>query len=98
MDNYIPSLNRSLKTFRVFNNLTQSVLADKLDVSKSFVSEIESGKRNATIKIVNKYAEVFSIPPSEILALSELYDGEYKSGRSNLFTKVINWIREDFYF
>ena len=92
----IPSLNKSLKVFRTFNRLSQSELAKKLEVSNSFISEIESGKRNVTLNLVNKYAKLFSVQASEILALSESYEsGEYQGSPSNILLKLIDWISTD---
>lgn len=39
-------INRALKTIRLYHNLKQSELADNLCISKSYLSEIESGKKN----------------------------------------------------
>jgi transcriptional regulator with XRE-family HTH domain len=92
----IPSRNKSLKVFRSFHRLSQSALAEKIGVPKSFISEIESGKRTVTLNLVEKYAELFSIAPSEILALSEAYDErEYSSAPSKLLLKLIDWISID---
>ena len=92
----IPSLNKALKVFRTFNRLNQSDLAEKLGVTKSFISEIESGKKNVTLKLVDKYANVFSVTSSEVVALAEAYDThEYRSSPSSIFLKLIDWISTD---
>ena len=92
----IPSLNKSLKVFRSFHRLSQSELARRIEVPKSFISEIESGKRTVTLNLVDKYANEFAIAPSEIIALSEAYDDrEYSSGPSKLLLKLIDWISTD---
>lgn len=40
-------INRALKTIRLFHNIKQSELADKLCISKSYLSELESGKKQS---------------------------------------------------
>lgn len=90
------SLNKSLKVFRTFHRLNQTELAEKLDVSKSFISEIESGKRVATLKLVNKYADVFNVSASEILFLAENYENQASSFTpSNIILKMMDWISND---
>ncbi|RTL89274.1 MAG: XRE family transcriptional regulator [Hyphomicrobiales bacterium] len=70
-------LSEALRLIRVFHDLKQNELADRLGVSKSYISEVESGKKQPTIEIINKYASEFSIPASSILFFSEqLESGE----------------------
>jgi transcriptional regulator with XRE-family HTH domain len=59
-------LNKALRLMRVFNDLSQKELAEKLGISKSLISEIESGKKNSTIELLNKYSNFFDIPVSSI--------------------------------
>ena len=39
------NLGKILKHIRVFNDLTQLELSKKLNISRSYISEIESGKK-----------------------------------------------------
>jgi transcriptional regulator with XRE-family HTH domain len=61
---------------RLFHDMTQKELADRLDVSKSHLSEIESGKKTPTLALLKRYSEVFDIPTSSIIFFSESLDGE----------------------
>lgn len=56
---------------RLFHDMTQKELADRLGVSKSHVSEIESGKKALTLALLERYSEVFEIPVSSIMFFSE---------------------------
>lgn len=61
---------------RLFHDMTQKELADRLDVSKSHLSEIESGKKTPTLAMLERYSAVFEIPTSSIIFFSESLDGE----------------------
>jgi transcriptional regulator with XRE-family HTH domain len=94
-------LSDALRLIRVFHDIKQIELADRLGVSKSYISEIESGKKVPTIDIINKYSNEFSIPASSILFFSEqLASGEnIKSANARKFIadkviKMLNFVDE----
>ncbi len=64
-------LNKVLRLIRIFHDLKQKKLAEKLGISKSLLSEIESGKKTPTLSVLNRYAEVFQVPVSSIIFFSE---------------------------
>lgn len=72
-------LSEALRLIRVFHDLKQVELADKLGISKSHLSEIERGKKAATIELIEKYAKLFSISSSSILFFSENIDSDFAS-------------------
>lgn len=84
-------LSRALRLMRVFNDMSQKDLAEKLGISKSMISEIESGKKNSTIELLNKYSEVFDIPVSSIIFFSETLSQNTKSEQLREFvsSKII---------
>lgn len=59
---------------RVFHDLKQFELAEKLGISKSHLSEIESGKKEPSLSLLNDYSRVFKLPLSSILFFSENID------------------------
>lgn len=61
---------------RIFHDLTQKDLAEKLEISTSHLSEIESGKKTPTLSLLERYANVFNIPISSIMFFSENLDQE----------------------
>lgn len=72
-------LNEALRLMRVFHDMSLTEAASRLGVAKSYVSEIEHGKKAPTLQLIEKYAEVFDIPASSILFFSEhLRDGSAK--------------------
>lgn len=64
-------IHQALKLLRTSHSLSQVELAQKLNLSKSHVSEIESGKKQPTWALLQKYSLVFSVPVSSICYLAE---------------------------
>lgn len=65
------NLGEALRLIRVYNDLSQKNLAEKLEISAGYLSEIESGKKEPTLSFINKYAEVLQMKPAVILFFSE---------------------------
>lgn len=64
-------LNEALRLVRVYHNLTQTQLSYDLGISNSFLSEIESGKKNPSLDLVEKYGKKFDLPVSSLIFFSE---------------------------
>lgn len=64
-------LNEALRLLRVYHDLTQTQLSYELGISKSFLSEIESGKKVPSLELLNKYSVRFDLPLSSLLFFSE---------------------------
>ena len=60
-----------LKELRKKNNLTQQELAEKLSISKSFVSQLERGERQMSLHLLRKYAGAVSVKPENVLQALE---------------------------
>lgn len=54
-------IGENLKMYRKAHKMSQKDLAYKLNISKSYMSELESGKRNPSIETVQKIAEKLNI-------------------------------------
>ena len=90
-------LNDALKQIRMFHEMKQVELAQKLDISKSYLSEIESGRKSVTLDLLQKYAEVYSVPASSLLVFSENIDAAKASDKlrlkcANKIIKVMEWV------
>ena len=64
-------LSEALRLIRVFHDVKQHELAERLGISKSYLSEIERGKKSPSIEIIRQYAAEFDMPVSSILFFSE---------------------------
>ncbi len=67
-------LSEALRLIRVFHDVKQNELAKRLGVSKSYLSEVERGKKSPSIETIRKYASEFQMPVSSILFFSEQLD------------------------
>lgn len=64
-------LGEALRLIRVYHDLKQTDAAAKLGISKSYLSEIESGTKEPTLQLLQRYADAFGLPPSSILFFAE---------------------------
>jgi len=60
-------LGEKLKEVRIAKGLSQGDIAKKLNVHRSYISGIERGVRNPTIKNVGKLAYALGIDPHNLL-------------------------------
>ncbi|MEP7363335.1 MAG: helix-turn-helix transcriptional regulator [Acidobacteriota bacterium] len=77
-------LGEALKLLRLFAGMQQSDLAEKLSISKSYLCELEGGKKEFSLALLSKYSELFNIPVSTMLIFAERMDGEKLSERSRV--------------
>ncbi|MDH1511881.1 helix-turn-helix domain-containing protein [Pseudomonas mosselii] len=85
-------LYKALRLIRSFHDMSQTELSESLGISKSYLSEIESGKKQPTLDILEKYSKEFEIPLSSIMFFSETIDAN-KLGekvRVSLAKKVVS--------
>ncbi len=64
-------LGEALRLIRVFHDCKTSVLAKEINISPSYISEIESGKKTPSMEILKKYANYFDTTVSAIIFFSE---------------------------
>ncbi|BAY68585.1 transcriptional regulator [Trichormus variabilis NIES-23] len=84
---------------RVFHDLSQKEMAERLGISKSYLSEIESGKKIPTLDLLNRYSGLFDIPVSSIMFFSENLDKDVKTEKLRNFVSskiiaILNFIAE----
>lgn len=92
-------LNDALRLVRVFHGINQSQLAEKLCISRSYLSEIESGKKTASIELLEKYSDVFDTPPSSLLLFSETLESNTFTEKTRVLVakkiiKIMDWISD----
>lgn len=90
-------LNEALKQIRLFHQLKQTELAEELKISKSHLSEIESGKKAVSMELLNKYSDRFSVPASSLMIFSENMEAAKKSDKIRLkcakkIVKLMEWV------
>ena len=81
---------QALKLLRRYQGLNQSNLAKQLGVSRSYVSELESGNRTPSLDLLSRYADVFNVPVSSLVFFAEaLEDKENLTSRLDKAKGVI---------
>jgi transcriptional regulator with XRE-family HTH domain len=90
-------INKALKLIRQFHQVKQSELADKFLMSKSYLSEIESGKKPVSFELLEKYSAEFNIPASSLVFFSESLSGKkgvsekFRSAFSGKILEIMEW-------
>jgi len=67
MKNEAQKLGDNLKKIRMKKSISQGDIARSLNVARSFVSDIENGKRNPTLATITKLAKAIDVSTSELL-------------------------------
>ena len=86
-------INKALKLVRQFHSIKQNELADTFCMSKSYLSEIESGKKPVSFDLLEKYSKKFDIPTSSLVFFSESLQqtkGISNTFRSTFSGKILN--------
>ena len=64
-------MGEALRLLRIFNGYKSAELADMLEISQSYVSELENNKKQSTIEVLDKYAKVFGMKKSTLFLFAE---------------------------
>lgn len=67
MTNTKKEIGRRIRNFRLSDNLTQAQLAESLDISTNFVSEIETGKKNISLDVLCRLCQYYNLSADYIL-------------------------------
>jgi len=60
-------LGSNLKQIRIEKKISQGDIARELEVSRSFVSNIENGKTNPTLSTISKIAKAVGVTVGELM-------------------------------
>lgn len=95
------NLPKLLKYMRNFGGYTQLDLATELQISRSYMSEIENGEKIPSVETLIKYADFYQVPLSSLLLFAENLDNkkDFKSKAKKILTdramRWLKWICED---
>lgn len=93
-------LGRALKLLRTYHQLKQVVLAKRLEISNSYLSEIEKGDKTPGVDLLQKYAEIFKMPVSSIMLFAEKMETSDMTAESirvkaaEKVLRLLEWIEE----
>ena len=89
-----------IRHYRSQAGLSQQELAKKLEISNSYLSEIEKGVKTPTIDLLQKYSALFKMPLSTIMLFSESLDEDRKPGAklrvaaADKILKLLEWLED----
>ncbi|MBL4871167.1 MAG: helix-turn-helix domain-containing protein [Robiginitomaculum sp.] len=56
-----------IRVFRTYRGLTQQVLADATNVPKTTINELETGRKDGSIKTLSRIAEVLNVDVDDLI-------------------------------
>ena len=56
---------------RIALNLSQEKLANIADIDRTYLPDIENGKRNVSLAVAEKIAKALNVPPAHVLETHE---------------------------
>ena len=85
-------LSEILKTVRLYHRLSTAELSREIKVSRSYLSEIETGKKAVTMRLLTKYSDNFNIPISLFILAAEKVEGKKTAdGVVHKMERIVEW-------
>ena len=69
-------MGEALRLLRIFNGYKSAELAEMLELSQSYVSELENKKKQPTMDVLERYAKVFDMKKSTLLLFAESLEND----------------------
>lgn len=63
------TLGTAIRRLRTAAGFSQSKLAERLDVQASYISHLEAGRREPSLDLIRRMAEVLELPPGFFMAM-----------------------------
>lgn len=87
-------LGNAIKTLRIKLNMTQSQLAEKIGMSITAVSSLETGKAYPPKATVEKLCKAFGISPA-LFQLSLIDEGDFPEEKRVLYRALLEPLRNE---
>lgn len=81
-------IGETLKYLRIFNDYKMIQLSKEIGLSQGYISEIESGRKQPTLQVLEKYSEFFDIKISTIMLFSESLDKDDLKSNAGIKRRV----------
>ena len=90
-------MNRALRLIRAYHNLNLSEASERVGLSKSYVSEMERGRKKVSLEVLEKYSVAFDLPKSSLMLFAELaedggFSEESRGYVADKALKMLDWI------
>lgn len=88
-------MGETLRRLRGIYGYSARELSEVLQISSSYLSEIEHGKKQPSMELLQRYADVFGLRLSTLLRFSENYGDAVNQGKGQQFiTKMMGKLIE----
>jgi transcriptional regulator with XRE-family HTH domain len=67
VNNSAKKLGNNMKKLRLEKGMSQGDICRKLDIDRSYISNVESGKKNPTLSTITKLAKALGVSVGELL-------------------------------
>ena len=78
------AFGKAVRTCRTRQGYSQEVLADRAELDRSYMSQIERGIKNATLNSIWRISVALEVPPSELLSLTEQLAAEAEGAAASV--------------
>lgn len=79
-----PMINEALRLLRLYCGFSQAEMAKRISVAQSMVSDVESGRKNVTMDLLELYSSAVGVRMSQLLFFAEEIDGQPIARRGQL--------------
>lgn len=81
---------KAIKTIRQTSGLTQTEFAEKVSISQTWLSKLETGAKVPEHQMIEQIAEAFGMPPNfvYVMAMESPEDGQVPELQRELFKKL----------
>lgn len=89
-------INEALRLLRLYCGFSQAEIAKRLSVAQSMISDIEGGRKNVTMDLLEAYSEAVGVRMSQLLFFAEEIDGQpiARRGRLIVADKVLKLLEK----
>lgn len=86
-------LAEALRLLRIYADISQSDLCISFKIQNNVLSQIENGRREITVKTLEKYADFFKIQIKDIMFFADQIRNN-KDIKKEIFAAIIQTIKE----
>jgi transcriptional regulator with XRE-family HTH domain len=79
-----PMINEALRLLRLYCGYSQSEMAKRLSVTQSMISDVEGGRKNVTMDLLEAYSLAVGVRMSQLLFFAEEIEGQPIARRGQL--------------
>ncbi|MEZ5832507.1 MAG: helix-turn-helix transcriptional regulator [Dongiaceae bacterium] len=79
-----PMINEALRLLRLYCGFSQAEMAKRLSVAQSMISDVEGGRKNVTLDLLEAYSAAVGVRMSQLLFFAEQIEGQPIARRGQL--------------